>query len=199
MLERTSTGSRVNPRACEHEYACNVSTVAAEKEATVTAKLVGAIFDMWRDVDRCFEGLSEEDALKQHTGGSAFAWTLVHIAGFEDGQINVRIRGSERHPVLLDQFERFRETPGQADSWVAIQQAVADMRAELRTYLDALTDEQLATTMAPPTRNGPEQPLQYLLWRDIAHAYYHIGEVAAKRDQLGQRTGDYPSAWEHAF
>src|SRR5262249_28541722 len=153
------------------------------RRTRMTSHLAGAIFDMWLDVDRCFEGLSEQDALTQHGGGSAFAWTLVHIAGFEDGQINVRTRGRERHPILQDQFDRFRATPGQADSWADIQRAVQEMRAELRTYLEGLSEQDVLTLMAPPTRNGPEQPLHYLLWRDIAHTYYHVGEVAAKRDQ----------------
>jgi uncharacterized damage-inducible protein DinB len=154
---------------------------------------------MWKDVDRAFAYLAEADALERHGGGSAFAWTLAHIAGFEDGQINVRLRGRARHPVLLDQYERVaRESPGSADHWDDIQRALQEVRAELRTYLEALSEEEVHTLMAPPTRNGPAQPLAHLLWRDIAHTYYHIGEVAAKRDQLGQRTGDYPSAWENA-
>jgi hypothetical protein len=164
----------------------------------VVSKLAGAIFDMWKDVDRAFADLTEADALERHGGGSAFAWTLVHIANFEDGQINFRTRGRERNVVLADQFERFRETPGTADQWERIKAGVEEMRAELRGYLESLSEADIATMMAPATARTPEQPLQLLLWRDIAHTYYHIGEVAAKRDQLGQRTGDYPSAWEHA-
>lgn len=165
----------------------------------MTSTLVGAIFDMWLDVDRAFAGLSEADALERHGGGSAFAWTLAHIAGFEDGQFNVRMRQQVRHPVLSDQYERIaRESPGSADAWTDIQRALQEVRQQVRAYLEPMTEADLAMLMAPPTRNGPEQPLRVLLMRDIAHTYYHVGEVAAKRDQLGQRTGDYPSAWEHA-
>ena len=161
--------------------------------------LVGAIFDMWLDVDRAFADLSEADALARHGGGSAFAWTLAHIAGFEDGNINVRMRKRDRHPVLSDQYERIaRESPGSADAWNDIQRALQEVRSEVRGYLEPFSEEELNAVMAPPTRNGPEQPLRLLLMRDIAHTYYHVGEVAAKRDQLGQRTGDYPSQWEHA-
>src|SRR5688572_22904380 len=167
--------------------------------AGVASRLALELFDMWKDVDRAFADLSEADALERHGGGSAFAWTLVHIAGFEDGQINVRTRGRDRHPVLLDQFERFRETPGTADEWAKIQDAVREMRTELRTYLEGLSEDDIAAMMAPATARTGEQPLIYLLWRDIAHTYYHLGEVAAKRDQLGQRTGDYPSTWEGAL
>ena len=164
----------------------------------MASKLAGAIFDMWKDIDRAFADLSEADALERHGGGSAFAWTLVHIANFEDGQINFRTRGRERNAMLADQFERFRESPGSADQWERIQSGVRELREELRTYLEGLSEEDIATMMAPATARTPEQPLSYLLWRDIAHTYYHIGEVAAKRDQLGQRTGDYPGAWESA-
>lgn len=160
--------------------------------------IVAAVTDMWADVDRAFADLSEADALTRHEGGSAFAWTLQHIAGFEDGQFNVRLRGQPRNPVLLDQFERFRETPGTADEWSKIQQAVRDLREEFRAYFEPLSEEEIAALMAPATARTAAQPVRLLLMRDIAHTYYHIGEVAAKRDQLGQRTGDYPSAWEHA-
>lgn len=165
----------------------------------MTSKLAGAIFDVWRDTDRAFEGLTEADALERHGGGSSFAWTLLHIVGYEDGNLNVRIRGKERHPVLLDQFNRFRESPGSADNWDQIQQAVRDHREELRGWLESLSEDEMASMTAPATARQPEQPLTYILWRDIAHAYYHIGEVAAKREQIGERTGDYPSAWEHAL
>ncbi len=161
--------------------------------------LAAAIADMWRDVDRCFADLSEADALAQHGGGSSFAWTLLHIAGYEDGNLNVRTRGRERHPVLLDQFNRFREQPGAADRWDEVQRGVQEMRAEVQAWLDGLSEDEINSMTAPATARQPEAPLRYILWRDIAHAYYHIGEVAAKRDQLGQRTGDYPSAWEHAI
>ena len=165
----------------------------------MASRLAGAIFDMWKDVDRAFAGLSEGDALERHGGGSAFAWTLVHIANFEDGQINFRTRGRERNAMISDQFERFRDSPGSADSWEQIKAGVEALRVELRTYLEGLSEEELAATMAPATARTGEQPLTLLLWRDIAHSYYHIGEVAAKRDQLGQPTGDYPSAWESAL
>lgn len=164
----------------------------------MASMLVAAVMDMWADVDRAFADLSEADALKRHEGGSAFAWTLQHIAGFEDGQFNVRLRGQQRNPVLMDQFERFRETPGTADRWDAIQQAVRDLREEFRAYFEPLSEAELAALMAPATARTGEQAVRMLLMRDIAHTYYHIGEVAAKRDQLGQRTGDYPSTWEHA-
>lgn len=168
------------------------------KGRAVSSNLAGAIYGMWQDTDRVFAGLSEADALEQHGGGSSFAWTLLHIAGFEDGNFNVRVRGGERHPVLLDQFSRFRETPGASDNWEQVQEAVRGLRAELRGWLDSLSEAEVAAMTAPATSRQPEQPLAYLLWRDIAHAYFHIGEVAAKRGQLGHDVGDYPGAWEHA-
>lgn len=164
----------------------------------MASMLVAAVMDMWADVDRAFADLSEADALERHTGGSAFGWTLQHIAGFEDGQFNVRLRGQPRNSVLLDQFERHREQPGTADQWAAIQQAVRELREEFRAYFEPLTEDEVSALIAPATARTGAQPVRMLLMRDIAHTYYHVGEVAAKRDQLGQRTGDYPSVWEHA-
>src|SRR5262249_19998452 len=101
----------------------------------MASALVGAIFDMWLDVDRAFVDLSEGHSRPRHGGGSAFAWTLAHIAGFEDGQINVRTRQRERHPVLSDQYERIaRESPGSADHWAEIQRALQEVRSEVRAF-----------------------------------------------------------------
>ena len=30
--------------------------------------------------------------------------------------------------------------------------------------------------------------------RTISHHYFHIGEIASKRDRLGHQVGDYPGA-----
>jgi hypothetical protein len=38
-----------------------------------------------------------------------------------------------------------------------------------------------------------------MLGRFIAHAYFHIGEVASKRDMLGHEAGDYPGALRHSL
>ncbi len=165
----------------------------------VANKLAGAIADMWRDVDSCFADLSDADATTQHNGGSSFAWTLLHIIGWADGNYNVRTRGKERHPFLLDQFNRFRETPGVADDWPGIQRAVAELRADVQGWLEGMSEDELAAAIAPATRTQPETPLTTILWRDLAHTHYHLGEVATKRDQMGQRRNDYPTAWEHAI
>ena len=34
--------------------------------------------------------------------------------------------------------------------------------------------------------------LRHALLRICAHHYFHIGEIATKRDQLGHQVGDYP-------
>jgi hypothetical protein len=39
---------------------------------------------------------------------------------------------------------------------------------------------------------GKSISLQYSIFRSIAHHYFHIGEIASKRDRLGHSIGDYP-------
>ncbi len=157
----------------------------------MTSKLVSLVFNMWDDADRAFAELSAEEATTQHDGGSSFGWTLVHQAAFEDGFINVAVRGLPRHPVLQQQFEQHRAS-GASDQWPAILDAAREVRASLREYLAPLSDAELETIAAPATSRRPAYALRYILMRDVAHTYFHIGEVASKRDRLGKGTGDYP-------
>lgn len=157
----------------------------------MTSKLVSLVFNMWDDVDRAFGELSPEEATTQDDGGSSFGWTLVHQMAFEDGFINVAIRGLPRHPTLQQQFGQHRSS-GASDQWPAILDAVREVRDSLREYLTPLSDADIETIHAPATSRRPANPLRYILMRDVAHTYFHIGEVASKRDRLGKGTGDYP-------
>jgi hypothetical protein len=51
----------------------------------------------------------------------------------------------------------------------------------------------------PPMPPRPEVNLRYLVMRAVAHHYFHIGEVAAKRDKLGHKVGDYPGSLADAM
>ncbi len=165
------------------------------------SKLVALLFETWNETDRVFDGLEEENAVRQHHGGSSFAWTLAHVANQVDARVNVGFHGAEPHPLISQDRFRFGGT-GEAEDWDAIRQGVAEIRDTARAYLDGLDDQGLDATAAYTgfsKLRGRDISLRYVLYRVIAHHYFHIGEVASKRDLLGHSVGDYPGLLEGAI
>ena len=152
------------------------------------------LFDAWDDLDRVYAGLSAEDAV-QRADGSAFAWTLAHTTNQLDTWINVRFQGIEPHPLLGQERFRFGGT-GEAEEWDDILAAVADVRDRAKSYLEAVTADELDRVhpydgSITHLRDGGIT-LRYAISRTVAHHYFHLGEVATKRDRLGHSVGDYP-------
>lgn len=166
------------------------------------SKLVGLTFEAWNDVDRVVDGLTPDDAVKQWDEGSSFAWTLAHVTNQVDIWINVRFQKRTPHPLLGQQRFRFGGS-GAAEEWDAIQEAVQEVREAARTYLDGMVDEELTVVVpfdgAFTILRETGLSLQYALSRVSAHHYFHIGEIAAKRDRLGHQVGDYPGILEECI
>lgn len=166
----------------------------------MTDKLGALLFDAWDDLDRAYEGLSIEDAVN-HADGSSFAWTLAHTTNTVDW-INVRIRGLDPHPLLGQGRFRFGGG-GVADDWDDICAAVGEVRAALRPYLESVSAADLDRvhpyegSIARLRETG--LTLRYALSRVIAHHYFHLGEVASKRDRLGHSVGDFPGSLKHSL
>ena len=155
------------------------------------SKLVALLYAAWDDADRVYAGLSDADALKRHEGGSTFAWTLAHITRGLDGWCNVTLQGGKPNEAL--EAERLRNLPvGDAHDFAAIKRGVSEVRTGVKAYLDNVTDADLERITVPPFGRWHEAKLRYHVYRAVAHTYFHIGEVAAKRDRLGHKVGDYP-------
>ncbi|MBM3933792.1 MAG: DinB family protein [SAR202 cluster bacterium] len=165
--------------------------------------LVGLVVEAWKDLDRAVAGLSAEDAVKRHAGGSSFAWTLAHVTHQVDVWVNVRFAKHPPHPVVAQDRFRFGGT-GDASEWEAIQQGVKEVRERALAYLADKSDEDLEATV-PYTgshvrlRELGALSLRYALYRAVSHHYFHIGEVASKRDALGHKVGDYPGTLEESI
>ena len=161
------------------------------------SKLVGLLFESWNDMDRVVDGLTPTDALEPFDGGSSFAWTFAHAANGIDAWVNVRSQGRQPHPLIGERRYRFGGT-GRAEEWESIQAAVREVRDTARSYLHDLDDGELERTLpddgsvAKARKSG--FVLQYAIMRTISHHYFHIGEIASKRDRLGHQVGDYPGA-----
>ena len=166
------------------------------------SKLVGLLFDAWDDLDRATDGLDAAQAAAGMAGGSSFAWTVGHLASYVDFWINVKFAGREPHALISEDRFRFGAA-GQAEDWDAIRQAALAVRADARDHLAPLTDADLDRGIPyqgmHQRHQGKVVTLRYYVMRSIAHHYFHIGEIASKRDQMGHQVGDYPGPMPASF
>jgi hypothetical protein len=163
------------------------------------SKLVGLLFEAWKDIDRALADLDPEEAVRPLDGGSTFAWTVAHVANQVDAFINVRFQRRAPHEFVGQARFRVGGT-GAADDWRAIQAGVQEVRDAARRYLEGLNEGDLDLavpydgSLSPLRESGLS--LRYALLRICAHHYFHIGEIATKRGALGQRVGEYPGLLE---
>ena len=162
-------------------------------------KLVGLLFEAWKDMDRVLAGLDSEEVARPLDGGSSFAWTAGHVANQVDAWINARFQGRAAHELIGQARFRVGGT-GAADDWQAIRAGVQEVRDAARAYLERLNEADLDLALPydgslSHLREGGLS-LRYALLRICAHHYYHIGEIATKRGALGQQVGDYPGPLE---
>ena len=158
------------------------------------SNLPDLLLDAFDDLDRVLHNLSPADAVR-HVDGSSFAWTHAHIANTIDTWLNIRFQKLEPHPLIGQQRFRFGGT-GEAEDWDEIQTGVIEVRESARSYLDRATEADL--DVVHPYDGSMDYlketgiTLRYALSKFITHHYFHIGEIATKRDRLGHSVGDYP-------
>ncbi len=165
-------------------------------------RLVGLLYEAWKDVDRVVDGLDAEEAVQQFDGGSSYAWTYAHLGNSTDNWINVRFQKHALHEYISrDQFRY--GAAGEADDWEAIRRGVQEVREAVRGFLDGVGDADLDKmtflTRIPGSDEERSISLRYYVLRNCAHHCFHIGEIATKRDQRGQRVGDYPGLLEECL
>jgi hypothetical protein len=164
-----------------------------------SSKLVGLLFEAWRDMDRVLADLDPGEAVRSPDGGSSFAWTAAHVANQVDAWINVRFQRRPPHELIGQARFRVGGT-GAADDWQAIQAGVEEVRDAARGHLAGLSESDLELvipydgSLSYLRESGIS--LRYALLRICAHHYFHIGEIATKRSALGQQVGDYPGLLE---
>ena len=165
------------------------------------SKLVGLLIEAWKDLDRVLAGLDDAEATRQIDGGSSFAWTLAHATNQVDAGVNVRFRKTARHKLIGQKRFRVGGT-GQAEEWDAIRQGVEEVRATAREYLEDLSEQELDLTIpydgSMKWLRERGLNLRYTLYRACTHHYFHIDEIASKRDRLGHEVGDYPDLLEES-
>tara|TARA_B100001971_G_C18071278_1_gene473233 strand:- start:330 stop:839 length:510 start_codon:yes stop_codon:yes gene_type:complete len=165
-------------------------------------KLVGLLIESWKDMDRVLDGLNETEATLPIHGSSSFAWTLAHVTNQVDAGINVQFQKKDRHKLIGQKRFRFGGT-GEANEWGTIKSGVEEVRTTARNYLEELDDQGIDLTIpydgSIKWLRSKGLNLRYTLYRACAHHYFHIGEIATKRNGMGHDVGDYPGLLEESI
>lgn len=130
---------------------------------------------------RALDGIADDDARRRFEPMNSISWIVGHLAWQEQRYWLTIAQGETPHPELneLVGYGRPASTPPLADM-IAVWHEITTT-ADL--WLDSVTTATLAAQIAWrdwPTTNGS------LLLRVIYHYWYHIGEIMAIRQQLGQ-------------
>lgn len=133
---------------------------------------------------RCLDGVSAEDALRRFEPMNCISWIVGHLANQENAYWVLVAQGREIAPGLNDLvgFGKPASTPPLDDMWETwdkVTQA-ADQ------FLEGLSAADLRTHMAWRGKRRPES-MGTMLYRNIYHYWYHLGEAAAIRQMLGHR------------
>ena len=137
-----------------------------------------------RELLRCLDGLSRQDACVRHGQMNCISWTIGHLAWQENTYFVYLGQGRVIQPELrkICAYGSPPSTPKLDDMWAAWR----DVTANADIFLDTLTTDKLLSHFE---RKG--QPLDdsigTMLHRTIYHYWYHLGEAHAIRQMLGHR------------
>jgi uncharacterized damage-inducible protein DinB len=133
---------------------------------------------------RALEGVSARDAVRRILPMNCISWMVGHLANQEHRYWVNLAQGKILAPGLNDLvgYHKPASTPALDEMWATWRHITVAADA----YLDTLTP-----ALMEPHFVWKDQPVQEgvgtLLMRNIYHYWYHIGEAAAVRQQLGHR------------
>ncbi len=132
---------------------------------------------------RCLEGLSPQDAYVQHGKMNCTSWIIGHLASHENQNFVFLAQGQKIQPDLrkICGFGSPPSAPKLDDMWAAWH----EVTATADVFLDTLTTEKLLEHFQ--WKGEPlAESIGTMLHRTIYHYWYHLGEVHAIRQMLGQ-------------
>ena len=164
-------------------------------------KLIALMYESWADLDRAISGLTPEEAMARHDGGSSIAWTVGHLTHMLDSWIVVRFQGLPPHPVISQ--PRFRTGgSGEAKDWPVILAGMKEVRETARGFLDSRQEPDLDRVIpydgSIKYLRAVGLSLRYAVMRIAAHHFVHVGEVVTIRSRLGHAIEDFPD-WGQAL
>lgn len=132
---------------------------------------------------RCLKGLSAEDAAKRFMPMNCIAWNVGHLAWHEQRYFVTYGQGEILMPELNELFAY--GAPASTPNLDEMLAAWKKMTKAADPFLDSLTTQKLTEQVI---KDG--KPINRywgnLLQRVIYHYWYHTGENAAIRQNLGQ-------------
>ena len=131
---------------------------------------------------RCLAGVDDRDARQRIQPMNCISWMVGHLADQEQRYWIMMAQGKVLFPELNDLvgFQKPASTPPIEEMWAAWKQVTATADP----YLDTLTPEYLTTHFIFNGKKRPES-IGTMLFRNIHHYWYHIGEASAVRQMLG--------------
>ena len=147
------------------------------------------LYESWIMLDEAVEGLTPEDAITRHYGGSSVAWTVGHVTTMVDSWINVNFQGLPPHPIISGRQFHVGGT-GEWGDWPGILAAAEEVRHQARLYLDSEPPIEKVIPYHGSVQFLHETGLRlsYALMRIAAHHFIHVGEIVTIRSRLGHDT-----------
>ena len=143
------------------------------------------LFDQLRftrtELQRCMEGVSEEDGQKRLLPNNSLGWIVGHLAAQEQMLWLEMAQDKLPRPELQSvRWGQPASTPPLASMW----DAWREVTEESNTYLDTLDEAKLLQPVVKDGKLGREN-LGTQMQRVIYHYWFHLGEAHALRQQMG--------------
>jgi uncharacterized damage-inducible protein DinB len=131
---------------------------------------------------RALDGVSDKDARRRFEPMNCISWIIGHLATQENAYWVLWAQGKELWPDLnrLVGWASPPNTPPLDEMW----EAWREITSAADAFLDTLTPDMLATHLkwkGKPLRES----VGTMLYRNIYHYWYHLGEAHAIRQMLG--------------
>lgn len=136
------------------------------------------------ELQRCLEGVSEEEARVRTLPMNCISWVVGHLANQEHHYWAILGQGRVVRPELneLMGYGRSACTPSLTEMWAAWR----DVTAVADVYLDTLTTADLTQHIERDGERAREA-IGTMLLRNMYHYWFHTGEAHAMRQVLGHK------------
>jgi uncharacterized damage-inducible protein DinB len=133
---------------------------------------------------RCFRDLPEEDAARRLLPSNALSWIIGHLASQEQTLWLHRAQGKSLYPTLDQRVGHGNPptTPPISEMWSMWREIIQ----AANPYLETLRAQDLETCFVVDGSPMGED-IGTLLYRNIYHYWFHLGEAHALRQQMGHK------------
>jgi uncharacterized damage-inducible protein DinB len=133
---------------------------------------------------RGLRGVTEEDANRHFEQMNSIGWIVGHLTWQEQRTLFLRRRGILLYPEINQEFAF--GAPMSTPSLKSMRSAWNRVTKEANPFLDSMTTKDLTRDL--PFNGKPSgQSLGSALRRMTFHYWYHMGEIQAIRQMLGQK------------